>query len=442
MTATWQVSLGAEENFDVVVAGGGPAGTAAAITAARSGLRVALIEQLGCLGGLGSSGLVCAFDPMANGKEPLVGGLCRTIVDTMYQRGFLGIDEKPEVCWKAYLHWTPFNPEGLKLVLDELTAGAGVDIRFFTRLVDVESDRREQVKSVITHDVEGFKRLTASAFIDATGDAILSFGAGAKTYRAGVDSPRIMPPTLPQLFSNVDWSKWKNWESQQRGLEQALADNFFKHPTRLLPGLSRIGENTGYLNGGHVFGTDPLSAPSLSEAMRRGREIAAEFRAFYRKYVEGCADVETIATATLLGARETRRVASERDLTLDDYLARRQFPDQIGRFNKYVDIHPYDDSPEEWERFSREKENLRLGDGECFGLPYGMLVAKGWKNLWVAGRCAGTDVPMQGTVRVMPTCYMMGEAAGAGAALAIKNHVGANEIDRAEVARELANASR
>ncbi|MCY2995936.1 MAG: FAD-dependent oxidoreductase [Planctomycetota bacterium] len=105
----------AEEGFDLVVAGGGPAGTAAAVCAARLGAKVLLVEATGCLGGMGTSGLVTAFDPMANGERMLVGGLMREIVTTMHRRGFLAPQVTEDFYSKWFHCWTPFNPEGYKL---------------------------------------------------------------------------------------------------------------------------------------------------------------------------------------------------------------------------------------------------------------------------------------------------------------------------------------
>ena len=97
-----------EEGYDVLIAGGGPAGASAAISAGRLGAKVLLAEQTGCLGGMGTSGLVCSWDPMANGERMLVGGLMREIVETLYTRGQLGPDVTPEY-WRKYYHcWTEF----------------------------------------------------------------------------------------------------------------------------------------------------------------------------------------------------------------------------------------------------------------------------------------------------------------------------------------------
>ena len=119
---TYQRQIRTEKEYDLVVAGGGPGGSAAAVCAARLGAKVLLIEATGCLGGMGTSGLVTAFDPMADGERALVGGFIQEVVETLYSRGFLAPQVTPDSWRKTYHSWTPFNPEGLKVVLDEFAA--------------------------------------------------------------------------------------------------------------------------------------------------------------------------------------------------------------------------------------------------------------------------------------------------------------------------------
>ena len=130
------------EEFDVLVAGGGPAGTAAAVCAARLGAKVLLAEATGCLGGMGTSGLVASFGPISDGKRMLVGGFMRELVETMYQRGSLGPHVVPEFLHSQLNRWVPFKPEALKRVLDEMVQDAGVDVRFFTRVIDADAEDR------------------------------------------------------------------------------------------------------------------------------------------------------------------------------------------------------------------------------------------------------------------------------------------------------------
>jgi len=172
--------------------------------------------------------------------------------------------------------------------------------------------------------------------------------------------------------------------------------------------------------------------------MMRGRRLAREYAEFFKKYVPGCEQLEHVCTASLLGVRESRRIVGEYELTFDDYLGRRQFPDQIGVFNKFVDIHVYDTSIEEIERFRKMRnETARLDPGECFGIPYGILVPKGWENLWVAGRPTSSDVMVHGSIRVMPACAMMGQAAGTAAVQSISTGQTACDLDTEKLVQTL-----
>ncbi len=433
-TLTRQVPV--EAGYDLVVLGGGPAGAAAAICAGRLGAKVLLVEATGCLGGMGSSGLVVAFDPMANGEQMLVGGFMREVVETLWVRGFLkpGID--PDTWRKNYHAWTPFNVEGYKLLLDELATAAGVEVRFFTRLIDADVGAdTKRVNGVLLHNIEGYRYVKAKTFVDATGDAVLADLCGVPCREAGRDTPGIMPATLASLFTGIDWdtlgkTKYGGWQAQNDALQKALADGHFTQYDRLLPGMSQVGRTIGYLNGGHLFNLDALRNRSMTDGMMLGRRLAQEYLAFYRRYVPGCENLEHVTTASLIGVRESRRIVGEYELNMEDYLARRQFPDQIGVFNKFVDIHCYDTSDAEWERFSRESgSTARLGIGECFGIPYSILVPQGWANLWAAGRCVSSDVMVHGSIRVQPAASMMGQAAGTAAVQSLRTGQPACDLD-------------
>jgi len=426
-----------EEGYDVLVAGGGPAGSAAAICAARLGAKVLLVEATGCLGGMGTSGLVMAFDPMADGERMLVGGFMRELVEKMYKRGFLkpGID--PNTWRKHYLKWTPYNAEGLKILLDELALEAGVEVRFFTKVIDADARVDDgEVEGVIIHNIEGYSYVKAKAFIDCTGDAVLADLCGVPCREAGKDTPNIMPATLTSIFANIDWERFTK-QAECAYLERAFEDGVLSQRDRHLPGMSQVGKTIGYLNGGHIFNLNALRCRDLTEGMMLGRKIVQEYLEYYRKYVPGCENIELVTTASLMGVRESRRIVGEYELNINDYMARRQFPDQIGVYNKFVDIHIYDCSDEEWTRFQSEKENLRLGKGECFGIPYGVLVPKDWKNLWVAGRPVSCDVKVHGVIRVQPAAAMMGQAAGTAAVQSIKTGQPACNLDTEKLVKTL-----
>jgi len=439
-TYTFARTIRKEDTYDLVVAGGGPAGAATAICAGRLGARVLLAEAMGCMGGMGTCGLVNAFDPMANGKEMLVGGFMRELVEAMYARGFLNPRIDPDAWRKKYMWWTQFQGEGLKLMLDEYAAAAGVEVRFFTRVVGAEVGEtagadaaRRRVDGVVLHNIEGLSFVPARTFIDATGDAVLSHLCGAACRTAGVDSPNIMPASLASTHAGIDFDRYASgslWGQDLASvIEAEYAAGNLSQCDRHVPGLTAIGQQVGYLNAAHVFGLDATNVRSLSDGMAKGRRWVQELVRLYRKHQPGCERMELVQTGWLMGVRESRRILGEYELTVADYQNRRQFPDQIGVFNKYVDIHPYDDSNEQWNRYLTDAHDKNLGEGESFGIPYGILVPRGFDNLWTAGRCASTDVGVQGAIRVMPSSAMMGQAAGTAAVQAIQTRATADTLD-------------
>lgn len=407
-----------DERYDLLVAGGGPAGTTAAIAAAREGAHVMLVESTGALGGMGTNGLVSSWYCMGNNVHSMVGGLVVELCEALYDRGAITPGYGPER-WQRTKRGFGFDPEALKRLLDELCENAGVVVRYVTRVVDVDVSSDEGVvRGAILHNIEGFRYVPARAFIDATGDAVLSDLCGVPCREAGRDTERIMAPTLCARVDGIDYDRFDKYQAQQPAVDQAVDDGFFSQPDRHVPGLFRTGETSAILNAGHLFDTNALSISSLSQAYPWGRRLANEYVRFYGEYVDGCEEIRSLATANLLGVRESRRIVGEYELDWDDFCARRKFPDQIGIYCKQVDIHVYDTSQEEYERFLEEfKGDLgKPADGEYYGIPYGILVPKGWTNLWTAGRCVSTDVKVNGSLRDQPGCMLMGQAAGTAAA--------------------------
>ncbi|MGH6767457.1 MAG: FAD-dependent oxidoreductase [Xanthobacteraceae bacterium] len=157
-------SIPVEDEYDLLVAGGGPAGSAAAVCAARLGARVLLVEATGCLGGMSTSGLVNTFGPMGDGERTLVGGFARELIETMHDRGFLGPEVTADYWITHYNRWIPFDPESLKRLLDEYCVEAGVEIRYFTRVVDAEIEGHKVSGAIISniaglHQGQGLHRL-------------------------------------------------------------------------------------------------------------------------------------------------------------------------------------------------------------------------------------------------------------------------------------------
>src|SRR5258708_8486973 len=262
-----------QEDVDILVAGGGPAGTAAAVCAARLGAKVLLAEATGCLGGMGTSGLVSTFGPVSDGKRMLVGGFMRELVLSMHQRGSLGPHVVPEFLHSQLNRWVPFKPEALKRLLDEMAQDAGVDVRFFTRVIDAEA-KDGRIEGAVISNVEGYRFIQAKTFIDATGDAALSDLAGADCKVILRDIDAVAPSTLCSLFAGMNWDDpaygddWRGIDKvkafSKKQLHQAVADGHFSQPDKVMPSLNKLATHAAQLNGGPIFHLNRRSSRSLS----------------------------------------------------------------------------------------------------------------------------------------------------------------------------------
>lgn len=440
MSSTYQLSrtIACDPPYDLVVAGGGPAGTAAAICAARLGLKVLLAEATGCLGGMGTSGLVSSFGPVSDGERMLVGGFMKELLATMWEQKAFGPQVTQEYLYKQLNRWIPFSPEHLKRILDDFAVQAGVEVRFFTRVIEADLTGK-RVNGVVLSNVEGLRYVPAKAFVDATGDAALAALAGAECKVVLRDTETVAPSTLCSLLAGMDWNDPAYQGNgpdavkvrvRNEYVPKAIEDGFFTQEDRFFPGMNRVGPQGATLNAGHVFNLNPLSVRSLSDGMVFGRKLAVEYTDFYRRYVPGCGQLELLTTAPVMGVRDSRRIVGEFELGIDDFLARRQFPDQVAVYNRPTDVHPSDTSKKEYERFLKDfqgKDNL--GRGECVGIPYSILVPRGFENLWVAGRCHSSDTKVHGSIRAQSAAYMMGQGAGTAAAQSIASGQPANDLD-------------
>ena len=396
-------------DVDVFVAGGGPSGVAAAVTAARQGKSVYLAENNGCFGGSGTTGLVPSFAQFTDGERFLVGGVGREVRNSVigeacdYSRGFTGI-----------------KPETLKKVYDAIVcAEPNIRFSFFTRLIDVLSGDGH-VECAVLAAKSGIFAVKAKIYVDCTGDADLCAMAGADT-EFGDETGTAMPSTLCSLWSDVDFTQKSDADFMQ-SLENAFRDGVFSVEDRHISGFFPSSDDSSVsgANIGHCFGADARDEVSLTKAMLRGRSYMDEFAKFYREYIGGpYKNMHLCYTADMLGIRESRRVVCDYRLSGSDFLARAVFPDEIGRYAYPVDIHIMKPDKQSYDKFLKEySRDMRYGVGESYGIPYRSLIPAKLDNALVAGRCIGTDRQMQASVRVMPGCFITGTAAGMAASLA------------------------
>lgn len=426
-------SIPLDDSWDVIVVGGGPAGCAAATAAAREGARTLLIEQTGCLGGMGTSGLVPAWTPFSDQERIVYGGLAQRVFEAT-KAGMPHV--KP-----ADRDWVSIDPERLKRIYDDLVTEAGASVLFNTMLSSVETDGAGSVRALVVTNKSGLSAKSARVYIDCTGDADLCAWAGAAFHKGDDHDKGLMPATHCFMLSNVDIYAYLFGESlyganPKSPMHAVLASG--KYPA--IPDLhmcqSLIGPGTIGFNAGHLYEVDNTDPESVSKALIAGRKLAASFRDAVAEFSPAAFGNAFLAqTASLMGIRESRRVVGDYELTLEDYLARRSFPDEISRNCYYIDIHPKAAAAiNDLKKYSQlEKTALRYAKGESHGIPYRCLTPKGLRNVLMAGRCISTDQTVQGSVRVMPCCLTTGEAAGAAAAMAALSDGDVHAVDAARL---------
>lgn len=408
---------------DVFVAGGGAAGVTAAVAAARGGAKVFLAESAGAFGGLGTTGMVPAFAPFDDGVNMLadgIGGEIRRNVSKAYSLN---------------TYWTPIDPEELKREYDRIVTDAGIEFSFFTTVYDVITDGR-RIDSVILGSKSGLFSVKAKIFIDCTGDGdLVAFAGGA--FEMGDESGTVMPQTLCSIWANIDRGAILPGPAN-RFIEKAYKDGVLSLEDRHLPGFFHRADGIGGGNIGHTFDIDPTDEASLTKAMLRGRAYMLEYERYYKEYLkDGFENMTLVATAPVLGVRESRRIKCDYMLGIDDFISRAIFEDEIGRYCYPIDIHVKNTDKEEYKRFEEEyMKNFKYKKGESYGIPYRSLIVSSFDNALVAGRCMGTDQKMQASVRVMPGCFITGQAAGCAAALSLRTGK-VREVQYKELAESL-----
>ena len=404
------------ENYDVIVVGGGPAGCAAAIAAAREGKSTLLIEATGSLGGMGTMGLVPAWCPFSDGEKIIYTGIAQEI----FEKSKEGLKHVS----KSHLNWVPINPGKLKLVYDELVIQSGAKVLFNTVLSCVEMENENEIAAIIVTNKAGLSAYKAKVYIDCTGDGDVAAGAGAEFLMGDEETKELQPATHCFSLSNVDMYAYQYgprlhpnnddspiYDILKSGKYPKISD---KHMCNNIVGPGTIG-----FNASHVFDVDNTDPISVSQALIKGRQIADEICRALAEYVpEAFANAFVSQTAPLMGIRETRRIVGDYILTRDDYINRRSFEDEIGRNSYYLDVHrKVTDKLKKSSETDVDKRAARYNSGESHGIPYRCLTPNGLSNLLVAGRPISCDREIFGSVRVMPVCLVTGQAAGTAAAL-------------------------
>ena len=426
MKLNYSKMLDVRYDVDVLVAGGGPAGVSAAVSAAEAGAKVLIIEQSGSFGGASTIGMVPEIMNFDDGEHFIVGGFGKRVYDALFPP-----------C-KFEREWMITSPERLKRLYDKMVSEAGVSFLFFNKLTDAVTDGK-RITHVTVSAPEGTYAIRAKYFIDTTGNGALSALAGCD-FEYGDESGICMPATLCSLWGNVDFDAL-DIEQQRENVEKAYRDGILTQYDTILPGMKPIFPECQVAGGniGHAFATKDTESRSISDAMVQSRKILAEYETYYKTYVKGCENAVLLRSADFLGIRETRRIHTDKMLTKEAFFAKEPFPDEIGRYSYPVDIHPMTPNAEGMENFEKSIQ-LRHGKGESYSIPYGAIVASDLDNLFVAGRHIGADRAMQASVRVIPGAYITGQAAGIAAALCAKDDCDSHSLDVKVLQKELKQA--
>lgn len=408
------------EHWDVIVAGGGPAGCAAAAAAAREGARTLLLEQTQGLGGSGTTALVPIWAPLTDKKEIIYRGIAEKVINGSR----VGMDHVQPL----HFGWTPINFEHVKRVYDDLVIGHGAEIRFQTFMAGVSANEDGSVSELLVANKGGLQRLKAEVYVDCTGDGDLAAWAGA-SFMKGDEDGGLQPATHCFIFSNVNDAAFDRLRADRgdRALaitvKEIVASGKYPEIEDAHCIQIKIGPGTYGYNAGHLFGVDNTDPASTTQAAIRGRKLAESFRRALAEFLpEVYGEAYLVTTGTQVGVRETRRIVGDYLLTVDDWLERRKFRDEIARNAYFIDIHVSREEARVRGNDCAEKRFPHYEPGESHGIPYRCLTPKGLRNVLVAGRCVSADRPVQGSIRVMPVCLVMGEAAGMAAAHAVRHH--------------------
>lgn len=402
-------------NYDVIIVGGGPAGCAAAVSAARRGSRVLLVEQYGFLGGMGTAALVSPFmshyaaktypvDVNTNIEELKV--LNKGVYEEILQK----LEEKNALL--KFIDNTAFDTEKLKELLFEMVLDSGAEVMLHSFLCGsvVENGK---IKEITVANKSGVMKLQAQIFIDATGDGDLAARSGAMVEIGDNKSGNCQPASLMFKMANVDFY------TERGSVEYPLPEEtgipcgrvlFFMttHPGEVIINMTRVTE------------LDATNAENLTQAEIEAHKQVELVSRYLVAHVKGFEHAYVSQTGTQIGIRESRRIVGEYVLTQDDVLGCRKFADGICRSAYPIDIH----NP-----LGPGTVLKRLPVNEWYEIPYRCLVPLKISNLLIAGRCISSTHEAHSSLRIMPNCYCIGEAAGIAADIAVKEQKKPGEID-------------
>lgn len=422
--------------FDVVVAGGGPAGLMAAAAAARTGYSVLLLERYGFLGGAGTAGglsTFCGLHAKVHGEHRrVIHGLADELLDRL---GKLDALNAPHLTINDGIQAQAFDISGYKIAADELVTSAGARILFHALAVGVIMAADDSIAAVLIESKSGRAAVRGRIFIDASGDGDLAAWSGAPVEK----SPRLLYPSLMFRINGVDIAAagdrpWRTVEQLMDAAERAGTHSFPRKKPIVRPQRNPLEwrANLTQLSNADGSAIDGTDVDQLTRGELQGRQQALDAFTFIRDNTPGFGDSYIVDIAPQIGIRETRRIVGAYQLTEDDVRDCADFDDTIGVNGWPVESHVAGTVEFRWPRGDNPRGFNQL--------PFRMILPQRVANLYVIGRCASMTHDAQSAARVTGPCFAMGEAAGTAAGLALGAGVSCAGVDVAQLQRQLERA--
>lgn len=436
-----------QQKYNVIVAGGGTAGIAAAISAAREGARVLLIEKNSYVGGTAASGLPFIDFFNRNGRQS-VAGLAEELMRRLFkEKAALGHVRTSGGHLNSV---TMIDPEWVKIVAEEMLLESGCNILYHSFVCDARVDE-ECLKCITVANKNGLMEFEADCFVDATGDGDLAKFSGAEYHQGRESDGLCQAMSLLFKLGDVDVERVTSLFSENPIVACPIggdheynlhisgklsewndiikANGIFPHSDHnIWAGSVRHNELT-YVNTIRVSEKNGADAYDLSEAEIEGRRQLKQVIHFLNEYIPGMEKAHITSIPNGIGVRESRRIVGEYILTGEDIIKGRKFSDCIAKNGYCIDIH--DPKGAGWGVSYIQSED------QSYDIPYRCIVPKRINNLLVAGRCISATSEALASARIMPSCMALGQAAGIAAAITADKRITPRNLEVEQIQRKL-----